>query len=145
MKRNVIILSFSCIAFALTACQSTPSKFNGVTGYEIESMSKENTTLSYTMAGRNNKPVDINKLQKACQKALKENFDYKIQILSITEIANPKNQSSNIQGIRLGQTRTSFGLSNTMNTNSNQNYATNQALENQPSTLQVVRYICSTR
>jgi hypothetical protein len=145
MKHNVIILGFTCLTFALTACQSTPSKFNGITGYEIESQSSDHAILSYTLASRDNKRIDIDKLKKACQKSLKQNLDYKIQILSVSEIVNPQNQRTDPQGIRLGQTRTSFGLSNTLNTYSNENYATHQALESRPSTLQVVRYVCSTR
>ncbi|MBH8464257.1 hypothetical protein I8Q97_28690, partial [Klebsiella pneumoniae] len=46
-------------------------------------------------------------------------------------------------GIQLGETRASFGLSNTPSLNNGEDYATRQALEARPSTLKVVRYTCS--
>lgn len=58
------------------------------------------------------------------------------------EIANPK-QDTDQFGHQIGNTRAQFAFSNTQDLHSQQNYATLQALEARPSTLQVIRYTCS--
>lgn len=126
----------------LTACQTTPRSYNGVTGYTIESQTEQNATLAYTLAGRQNQQLDSDKLQAACKKVLGSQKTYQIRVLSINEIANPK-QHDEAYGRQIGSTRAQFALSNTKELHSAQDYATLQALEARPSTLHVVRYTCS--
>lgn len=130
------------MVLALSACQTTPRQYNGVTGYQIESQSSNSATLAYTLSGRADRDLDASKLQRACQKVLGANKTYKISVLSINEIINPQTVQ-NQAGVQLGHSRTSFGLSNTPNLNNSEDYATRQALETRPSTLHVVRYTCS--
>ena len=134
MNRSILCLALSSM-FVLTACQTTPRQYNGSTGYQIENQTKTSATLAYTLAGRNNQQLDERKLQRGAQKV------YKLSILSINEIPNPAKDEH--YGIQLGETRASFGLSNTPSLNNGEDYATRQALEARPSTLKVVRYTCS--
>ena len=46
-------------------------------------------------------------------------------------------------GVKLGNSRTTFGLTNSPDLNNSEGYATRQALEARPSTLKVVRYHCN--
>ena len=133
---------FSLLLLGLSACQSTPQAYNGVTGYQIESRSQDHATLAYTLAVRSNQNLDEQKLQKACQKVLGSQKDYKITVLSVSEIINPT-LNQHPYGVQIGQSRTSFELSNTPSLNNSQDYATRQALETKPTTLRVVRYTCS--
>lgn len=125
----------------LVACQSTPHTYNGVTGYQIENKTANSATLAYTLAAHNNRDVDEKKLQHACKQVLGVEKSYKISILSVNEIMNPAKQEQ--YGIQLGNSRTTFGLSNSPDLNNSEGYATRQALEARPSTLKVVRYMCS--
>lgn len=143
MKKIQRLIGFTVMTLAITACQTTPRQFNGMTGYQIENKSANSATLAYTLAGRADLKLDENKLQRACQKVLNTTQNYKISILSINEIINPSLDQKNQQSVQLGQSRTSFGLSNTQSLNSSEDFATRQALESRPSSLQVVRYTCS--
>lgn len=140
---NIKTLGLGCIILSLAACQTTPKQYNGITGYQIENQSASTATLAYTLAGHSNRDLDNGKLQRACQKVLGENKTYQISILSTNEIANPAVNPQEQYGMQLGKSRTSIGLSNTPDLNSSQDFATRQALETRPSTLQVVRYTCS--
>ncbi len=143
MKKIQNLIGLTMLTIAITACQTTPRQFNGMTGYQIENKSTNSATLAYTLAGRSDLKLDENKLQRACQKVLNTTQNYKLNILSINEIMNPSLGQNNEQAVQLGQSRTSFGLSNTQSLNSSEDYATRQALESRPSSLQVVRYTCS--
>ncbi|AOA59873.1 hypothetical protein [Acinetobacter larvae] len=141
---NTIKLAAVAIAAGLlAACQSTPSQFNGTTGYQIEQKNADSAVLVYTLAARKDRQLDENKLQHACQKVLKSNQTFKLKVLSITEIANPANDKQDQYGIKLGNSRTSIGLANTPSTNNSEGYAAQQILETRPSTLHVVRYTCT--
>lgn len=129
-----------CVAL-LSACQSTPSAYNGTTGYQIENKTEHTATLVYTLAGRANQDIDAQKLQRACQKTLSPTKNYKISILSNNEIQNPTASDAQY-GMQIGQSRASFGFSNTPSLNNSENYASRQSLEARPSTLRVVRYTC---
>ena len=142
MNNTYKLLGLGFMALGLAACQSTPLQYNGNVGYQIESQSPNSATLAYTLAGRQNQQVDERKLQRACQKVLGLNKQYKIDILSISEIANPAIQTPQY-GRQLGQSRTSVSLSNTPDLYNSEDMATRQALEARPSTLSVVRYTCS--
>lgn len=141
--KNISLFGLACLSFALTACQSAPQQYNGATGYVVESQNANSAILAYTLAGRADRKLDENKLQRACQKVLAANKTYKLQVLSINEIPNPAANAKNIQGVQLGHSRTSFSLSETPSLNNGENYATRQALDTRPSTLRVVRYSCS--
>lgn len=141
--KNMKILGLGCILLGLVACQTTPRQYNGVTGYQIENKSDNSATLAYTLAGRSDRQLDADKLQRACQKVLGANKTYKISVLSINEIMNPQKAEQDQAGIQLGHSRTSFGLSNTPSLTNSEDYATRQSLETRPSTLHVVRYTCS--
>ncbi|MGA9697779.1 MULTISPECIES: hypothetical protein [Acinetobacter] len=142
MNNTYKLLGLGFMALGLAACQSTPLQYNGNVGYQIESQSPNSATLAYTLAGRQNQQVDERKLQRACQKVLGLNKQYKIDILSISDIANPAIQTPQY-GRQLGHSRTSVSLSNTPDLYNSEDMATRQALEARPSTLSVVRYTCS--
>ena len=138
-KTNLLIIVSGTLLVA--ACQSTPHHYNGVTGYEIENKTATSPTLAYTLAARGNSEVDEKKLQHACKQVLGMEKTYKISILSVNEIMNPTKQEQ--YGVQLGNSRATFGLSNSPDLNNSEGYATRQALETRPTTLKVVRYTCS--
>ena len=138
-KTNLLIIVSSTLLVA--ACQSTPHQYNGVTGYKIENKTTTSATLAYTLAARGNSDVDEKKLQHACKQVLGMEKTYKISILSVNEIMNPTKQEQ--YGMQLGNSRATFGLSNSPDLNNSEGYATRQALETRPTTLKVVRYTCS--
>ncbi|ESK53393.1 MAG: hypothetical protein KBC72_08910 [Acinetobacter sp.] len=140
MKKTNLFLIISS-AVLITACQSTPHQFNGVTGYQIENKTTTSATIAYTLAARNNQDLDEKKLQHACNQVLGIGKTYKISILSVNEIINTAQQEQ--YGVKLGNSRATFGLSNSPDFNNSEGYATRQALETRPSTLKVVRYTCS--
>ena len=140
MKKTNLFLIISS-AVLITACQSTPHQFNGVTGYQIENKTTTSATIAYTLAARNNQDLDEKKLQHACNQVLGIGKTYKISILSVNEIINTAQQEQ--YGVKLGNSRATFGLSNSPDFNNSEGYATRQALETLPSTLKVVRYTCS--
>lgn len=143
MNKITLAIGFTSICMALSACQTTPRQYNGMTGYQIEHQSTNSVTLAYTLAGRADQKLDESKLQRACQKVLNSHQNYKISVLSVNEIINPALGTSGNKSVQLGQSRTSFGLSNTQSINSSEDIATRQALESRPSTLSVVRYTCT--
>ena len=138
-KINLLIIVSATLLVA--ACQSTPHQYNGVTGYKIENKTTTSATLAYTLAARGNRDVDEKKLQYACKQVLGMEKTYKISILSSNEIMNPTKQEQ--YGVQLGNSRATFGLSTSPDLNNTEGYATRQALETRPTTLQVVRYTCS--
>ena len=138
-KINLLIIVSATLLVA--ACQSTPHQYNGVTGYEIENKTTTSATMAYTLAARGNSDVHEKKLQQACKQVLGMEKTYKISILSSNEIMNPTKQEQ--YGVQLGNSRATFGLSNSPDLNNTEGYATRQALETRPTTLKVVRYTCS--
>ena len=138
-KTNLLIIVSGTLLVA--ACQSTPHQYNGVTGYKIENKTTTSATMAYTLAARGNSEVDEKKLQHACKQVLGMEKTYKISILSSNEIMNPTKQEQ--YGVQLGNSRATFGLSNSPDLNNTEGYATRQALETRPTTLKVVRYTCS--
>ena len=138
-KTNLLIIVSGTLLVA--ACQSTPHQYNGVTGYKIENKTTTSATMTYTLAARGNSEVDEKKLQHACKQVLGMEKTYKISILSVNEIMNPTKQEQ--YGVQLGNSRATFGLSNSPDLNNTEGYATRQALETRPTTLKVVRYTCS--
>ena len=138
-KTNLLIIVSGTLLVA--ACQSTPHQYNGVTGYKIENKTTTSATLAYTLAARGNSEVDEKKLQHACKQVLGMEKTYKISILSVNEIMNPTKQEQ--YGVQLGNSRATFGLSNSPDLNNTEGYATRQALETRPTTLKVVRYTCT--
>lgn len=138
-KINLLIIVSGTLLVA--ACQSTPHQYNGVTGYKIENKTTTSVTLAYTLAARGNSEVDEKKLQHACKQVLGMEKTYKISILNVNEIMNPTKQEQ--YGVQLGNSRATFGLSNSPDLNNTEGYATRQALETRPTTLKVVRYTCS--
>ena len=135
------LLGLGLITLGLTACQTAPQQYNGHVGYKVETQTADSATLAYTLAGRQNQKLDESKLQRACQKTLGSSKIYKLNILSINEIANP---TQTVEfGKQIGNSRTSVGLSNTLGLYSDQDLATLRALETRPAVLHVVRYTCS--
>ena len=59
----------------------------------------------------------------------------------MNEIMNPTQQEQ--YGVNLGNSRATFGLSNSPDFNNSEGYATRQALEARPTTLKVIRRIRS--
>lgn len=143
MKKFAMGVSLSCLSILMTACQTTPRQYNGMTGYQVENQGNNTATLTYTLAGRKDQTLDESKLQRACQKVLGNGQSYKLNILSINEIINPALGESENRMVQIGHSRASFGFSNTQSYSSTEDIATRQALENRPRTLSVVRYTCS--
>ncbi len=138
-KVHFLLIGISTILF--TACQTAPQGYNGVSGYQIEQQNQNTALLSYTLAARTSEQKTAQRLQAACQKVLGQKQNYQIKILSQNEIINPQQDNSS-QGIQIGHSRASFGLSNTPDLKNADNYAANQALDARPDTLKVIRYIC---
>jgi len=138
-KTNLFFLVSGTLLIA--ACQSSPHQYNGVTGYQIENKTTTSATIAYTLAAHSNRDIDEKKLQHACKQVLAAEKNYKISVLSVNEIMNPTQQEQ--YGVKLGNSRATFGLSNSPDLNNSQGYATRQALETRPTTLKVVRYTCS--
>ena len=142
MKKTVLFLIAGNI-IGLSACQSTPQQYNGNTGYQIENKTANSATLAYTLAGRANQQLDERKLHRACQQVLGLARTYRLTILSVNEIANPATLQNTHDGLQVGNSRMSVGLTDTPSLNNSEGYATRQALDARPSTLKVVRYTCS--
>lgn len=142
MKKTLLFLIAGSV-IGLSACQSTPRQYNGNTGYQIENKTAHSATLAYTLAGRSNQQLDERKLQRACQQVLGTTQTYKLTILSVNEIANPAAVQNARDGLQVGNSRMSVGLTDTPSLNNSEGYATRQALDAKPSTLKVVRYTCS--
>lgn len=138
-KTNLFVIVSGSLSIA--ACQTSPHQYNGVTGYQIENKTATSATLAYTLAAHSNRDVDERKLQHACKQVLGADKNYKISVLSVNEIMNPTQQEQ--YGVKLGNSRTTFGLTNSPDLNNSEGYATRQALEARPSTLKVVRYHCN--
>ncbi|EKU56670.1 hypothetical protein KTH73_06270 [Acinetobacter courvalinii] len=138
-KTNLFFLVSGTLLIA--ACQSSPHQYNGVTGYQIENKTTTSATIAYTLAAHSNRDIDEKKLQHACKQVLGAEKNYKISVLSVNEIMNPTQQEQ--YGVKLGNSRATFGLSNSPDFNNSEGYATRQALEARPATLKVVRYNCS--
>lgn len=143
MNNTIITFGLGLLTLVLSACQVAPRQYNGVTGYQVEDQTKDRLTISYTLASQKDLKLDESKLIKACQKVTGSNQAYKINVLSINEIPNPSQLLKDKESIQIGQSRASFGFSNSQSLNSDQDLATHQALENTPNLLQVVRYTCS--
>ena len=142
MKKTISLLAISCFGL-LVGCQSTSQQFNGKTGYQVEQHTANQATISYTLASDRNPAKEAIKLQDACKQTLGLQKNYQVQIVSSQEIANPiqQREQSNIQ---LGNSRTSFGFSNTPHLNNNQEaYAARQVDETKPAMLKIVRFTCS--
>lgn len=142
MKKITLLVTLP-LCFIITACQTSPRQYNGITGYQIENKSAQSATIAYTLALRANQSIDENKLQMACQQVLGTGKTYKISVLSANEIPNPAATQQDNYDIQLGQSRASFSLSDTPSLNNSEDYATRQALEAKPATLRVIRYTCS--
>lgn len=140
---KISLWSLLCSALVFTACQTTPQQYNGTTGYQVEKQDKNSATIAYTLSVRPNLQLDEKKLQRACEQVLGQQRSYRLNILSTNEIANPKALQDDQYGVQIGKTRASFGFSNTPDMNNSADYATKQALETRPSTLQIVRYTCN--
>ncbi|MDA3508577.1 hypothetical protein MJ004_04810 [Acinetobacter junii] len=140
MKKTNLFVIVSGSLF-IAACQTSPHQYNSVTGYQIENKTATSATLAYTLAAHSNRDVDERKLQHACKQVLGADKNYKISVLSVNEIMNPTQQEQ--YGVKLGNSRTTFGLTNSPDLNNSEGYATRQALEARPSTLKVVRYHCN--
>ena len=61
----------------------------------------------------------------------------------MSEIANPAATQTEQFGRQIGNTRATFGLSNTPDLRNTDNLGAQQALDTRPATLRVVRYTCS--
>lgn len=143
MKKTITLFGLCSVGIILSACQTTPQQYNGHIGYQVEQQTPNTATLTYTLATKANQNLDEQKLQRACQSVLGENKTYSIQILSVQERVNEMNHAIDQYARPIGQTRASFGLSNTPDLYNSENYATRQALEAKPSTLRTLRYTCS--
>lgn len=141
MKMTLKLLGLSAFALGLSACQNLPQTYNGNSGYQVESKTENSAIISYTLAIHANQAANLNKLQNTCKKVLGANQNYKIDVLSSNEIANPANMPMS-NGVQIGKTHTTFGLSNASNSNDD-DYAMRSAMQTRPNTLTVVRFRCS--
>lgn len=141
MKKIAIATTISSLLLSLSACQSTPQHYNGTTGYQIEQRNSNSAIISYTLATQSGNHINQEKLQNTCKKVLGATQNYRIDILSNSEIINPNNQPATY-GVGIGQSRTSFELAQ-INNASDQNNAARNALNTHPNILNVVRYRCN--
>lgn len=141
MQAQILIISMLSV-ITLSACQTTAQQFNGKSGYEIVSQSKQTTTLKYTLSANADQAKIQAKLQSACQQVLGSDKTYMINILGSNEVNTQANNPS-AQGVNIGQTRATFGLTNTPSLSGADDYASLQGLETQPRTLNVILYTCS--
>ena len=141
MQAQILIISMLSV-ITLSACQTTAQQFNGKSGYEIVSQSKQTTTLKYTLSANADQAKIQAKLQSACQQVLGSDKTYMINILGSSEVNTQANNPS-AQGVNIGQTRATFGLSNTPSLSGIDDHASRQGLETQPRTLNVILYTCS--
>lgn len=141
MQAQILIISMLSV-ITLSGCQTTAQQFNGKSGYEIVSQSKQTTTLKYTLSANADQAKVQAKLQSACQQVLGSGKTYMINILGSSEV-NTQATNPSAQGVNIGQTRATFGLSNTPSLSGTDDYASRQGLETQPRTLNVILYTCS--
>ncbi|WP_111892741.1 hypothetical protein [Acinetobacter sp. MB5] len=141
MKMTLTLLGLSAFALGLSACQNIPQRYNGNSGYQVESRTENSAIISYTLAIHANQVANQNKLQNTCKEVLGEHQNYNIEILSTDEIANPATLPT-ANGVQIGKTHTTFGLGTTSNSNDN-DYAMRNAMQTRPKTLTVVRFRCS--
>ncbi|MBF7687032.1 hypothetical protein [Acinetobacter rathckeae] len=141
MKKLYATLATSSVVLLLSACQTSPQAYNGHTGYQVEQRTSQDAIINYTLAAKANANSNTAKLQNACKKVLGSQQDYKIEILSNSEIINPANTPSSY-GIGIGQSKTSFELAQINNT-TDQSTAARTALNTHPQTLNVIRYRCT--
>lgn len=134
------VVGLALLSVALTACQ-TPTSYNGVTGYQVESKSEQSAIIQYTMAQRANQTISESRLQQVCQQVLGKQQKYHIQILNQQEISAPKTQNDDF-GVRIGESRMKVGFSHSPDLHNSEGYAGRQVLETRPNTLTVVRYQC---
>lgn len=102
MNKTVITFGLSLLTLVLSACQTAPRQFNGMTGYVVEEQNQDRLTMSYTLAIRSDLKPDESKLIKACQKITGSNQAYTINILSINEIPNPSQLLKEHESIQIG-------------------------------------------
>lgn len=140
MNKSISLLGLSTIMLGMTACQNMPQRYNGNSGYQIESQSSQSAVISYTMAVPQNQQPNLKKLENACSKVLSTGHQYNVTILSTNEIANPANMPTQY-GVNIGKSQTSFGLVG--KTNSIDNPTARTALNTHPEMLQVIRYQCN--
>ncbi|SDC03530.1 hypothetical protein [Acinetobacter boissieri] len=141
MKKAFLALTASSLVLMLSACQTTPQTYNGHTGYQIEQRSAQSAIISYTLAAKANANTNSSKLQSACKKVLGGQQNYKIDILSNSEMINPANNPS-AYGIGIGQSKTSFELAQ-INNGTDQSSAARTAMNTHPQILNVIRYRCT--
>lgn len=134
------VVGLALLSVALTACQ-TPTSYNGVTGYQVESKSEQSAIIQYTMAQRANQTISESRLQQVCQQVLGKQQKYHIQILNQQEISAPKAQNDDF-GVRIGESRMKVAFSHSPELHNSEGYAGRQVSETRPNTLTVVRYQC---
>ncbi|MEB3753451.1 hypothetical protein [Acinetobacter sp. MD2(2019)] len=139
MNTTLKLMSFALFAAGLSACQNMPQSYNGNSGYKVESQSSNSAIISYTLAVHANQNVNTTKLENVCKRVLGSNQNYKVDILSSSEIINPASLPQQ-SGVQIGSSNATFGLSNT---SSNDNVTLRNTMQTHPSTLTVVRYRCS--
>ena len=139
--KHVILM---VITASLMACQTTSQQFNGQTGYQIEQQSASTATLIYTLASKQNATREMQKLHDACQQTLGNTKTYNINVIDSQEIIANTATTASPNNVTLGNTRASFGFSNTPDmSKNNEAYSAQQITETRPTTLKVVRYTCS--
>lgn len=142
MQKTTALILLGFIG-TLAACQSVSQQYNGKTGYQVEQRTTSSATLTYTLASDRNPEREMKKLQDACAQTLGAQKTYQIKILDTREMVSPVTAAPHSENIALGS-RTTFGFSNTPQTNNNtEAYAARQVEETRPSMLKVVRYTCS--
>lgn len=142
MKKICTALTASNLLFIISACQTTSQTYNGHTGYQIEQNSAQSAVISYTLAIKENTNKTTAKLQSACKKVIGRQQNYKIDILSNSEMINPANNPSSY-GIGIGQSKTSFELAQINNDGTDQSSAARTAINTHPQVLNIIRYRCT--
>lgn len=146
MKLSTLVLISSSITL-MAACQ-TIQPYNGKTGYQRESTSKNQLILSYTLDAKTSDVITQQKLKKACTKelGLGLNTPVSINIIDQKEFAtlnDPQTTQSASNTVLITNTqRASFGLSSTPKLSNTSNNANSDLLGRQPTTLKQVTVEC---
>lgn len=146
MKLLILVLVASSVSL-IAACQ-TVQPYNGKTGYQRESTSKNQLILSYTLDAKASDAITQQKLKKACAKelGLGLNVPVSINIIDKKEFATLNDRRTNPASgntVQITNTqRASFGLSSTPKLSNTSNNANSDLLGSQPTTLKQITVEC---
>lgn len=140
MNKLLVLLG---VASVLTACQSVPKVYNGVSGYQVEYKTENSAIFSYTLSHKTAQKLDAVKLQAVCQQILAQDTQYTVQELTRQEVTDVERLRNEQYEVNIGNSKVKFGLMNSPDLYNSQGYATQEMLAKRPQTLLKIRYRCN--